>query len=104
MTPAALADPAPDPGQEAMRQTMWATIERLIAEELTMKQRQAMPDVMQGVMPLQEAANHLGMSRNALYKLLHDARRRLLSISGIGAIIVHAWINHTSKVSAGSVP
>ncbi len=76
-TPAVLADPAADPGQQAMRQDMVAMVERLIAEELTLKQRQAMLAVMQGGMPLQEAADRLGMSRGALYKLLHDARRRL---------------------------
>jgi RNA polymerase sigma-70 factor (ECF subfamily) len=76
-TPALLADGAPDPEQQAIRRSMLATIERLIAEELTFKQRQAMLAVMQGGMPLQEAAQRMGMSRNALYKLLHDARRRL---------------------------
>jgi RNA polymerase sigma-70 factor (ECF subfamily) len=76
-TPALLADPAPDPGQQAVRRAMLAKIEQLIAEELTPKQRQAMLAVMQGGMPLQEAAERMGMSRNALYKLLHDARRRL---------------------------
>ena len=49
-TPAVLADPSPDPGQQAMRQSMMVTIERLIAEELTEKQRQAMMAVMQGGM------------------------------------------------------
>ena len=33
--------------------------------------------VMQGGMPLQEAAQRMGTNRNALYKLLHDARQRL---------------------------
>ena len=33
--------------------------------------------VMQGGMPLQEVADRLGTNRNALYKLLHDGRRRL---------------------------
>lgn len=33
--------------------------------------------VMQGGMPLQEVAVRMGTNRNALYKLLHDARQRL---------------------------
>lgn len=49
----------------------------MIAEELTDKQRMAMLAVMQGGMPLQEAAERMGTNRNALYKLLHDARQRL---------------------------
>jgi RNA polymerase sigma-70 factor (ECF subfamily) len=28
-------------------------------------------------MPLEEAARRMGMNRNALYKLIHDARLRL---------------------------
>ena len=28
-------------------------------------------------MPLEEVARHMGTNRNALYKLLHDARLRL---------------------------
>ena len=50
---------------------------RLIDEELTEKQRQAMvATTIQGV-PLEEVARQMGMKRNALYKLLHDARLRL---------------------------
>jgi len=30
-----------------------------------------------GGMPLEEVARRMGTNRNALYKLLHDARRRL---------------------------
>jgi len=32
---------------------------------------------MQGGMPLDEVALRLGTNRNALYKLIHDARQRL---------------------------
>lgn len=76
-TPDVLTDRSGDPGGQAVRQSMMAMIERLITEELTVKQRQAMLAVMQGGMPLQVAADRMGMTRGALYKLLHDARRRL---------------------------
>jgi len=76
-TPAVLTDPQPDPGKIAMQRMMMDKIQRMIAEELTDKQRQAMAAVMQGGMPLQEAAVRMGTNRNALYKLLHDARQRL---------------------------
>ena len=56
---------------------MMATLQRIIAEELTDRQRTAMMAVMQGGMPLQEVAQRMGTNRNALYKLLHDARQRL---------------------------
>lgn len=76
-TPAVLTDQGSDPGQIALRTMMVERIQRMIAEELTDKQRQAMMAVMQGGMPLQEVAVRMGTNRNALYKLLHDARQRL---------------------------
>ncbi len=76
-TPDILMDKSPDPGQAATVQMMMATIRRIIQEELTERQQTAMMAVMQGGMPLQEVADRLGTNRNALYKLLHDGRRRL---------------------------
>jgi RNA polymerase sigma-70 factor (ECF subfamily) len=76
-TPAVLTDKGPDPGQLAVRAMMMEKIQRMIAEELTDKQRLAMMAVMQGGMPLQEVAERMGTNRNAMYKLLHDARQRL---------------------------
>lgn len=76
-TPAVLTDPQPDPGQTTVQRMMLDRIQRMIAEELTDKQRIAMTAVMQGGMPLQEVAVRMGTNRNALYKLLHDARQRL---------------------------
>ncbi|MDP9484289.1 MAG: hypothetical protein M3Q49_00585 [Actinomycetota bacterium] len=59
------------------RQVVLATLERFIVEELTDRQRQALVAVEIDEMPLEEAARRMGTNRNALYKLLHDARRRL---------------------------
>jgi RNA polymerase sigma-70 factor (ECF subfamily) len=73
----ALRDWSADPSRAAAMQAMVALVQRAITEELTDLQRTAMMAVMQGGMPLQEVADRLGTNRNALYKLLHDARRRL---------------------------
>ncbi len=59
-----------------MRRDLLERVSRLIAEELTERQRTALMAVMHG-MPLQEVAQRLGTNRNALYKLLHDARQQL---------------------------
>jgi RNA polymerase sigma-70 factor (ECF subfamily) len=75
-TPDALADPTPNPEIQTTRQMTLATIKRLIEEELTDRQRQAMQAAVEG-MPLEEVARRMGTNRNALYKLLHDARLRL---------------------------
>ena len=50
---------------------------RLIKEELTDRQREAVMAVMVGGMPLEEVARRMDSNRNALYKLIHDARKRL---------------------------
>lgn len=52
-------------------------VQRMIAEELTDKQRLAMEAVAIKGMPLEEVARRMGTNRNALYKLMHDTRLRL---------------------------
>ena len=76
-TPAILTDPSFSPEQQTMLQIIMETISHVINEELTEKQRQAMLAVVIGGMPLEEAARRMGSNRNALYKLIHDARKRL---------------------------
>ncbi len=75
--PALLADRASSPERETARKMMVETLQRFIAEELTDRQREAMVAVMFEGMPLEEAARRMDTNRNALYKLLHDARKKL---------------------------
>ena len=56
---------------------MLVRVQRIIAEELTDKQRQAMMAIAIKGMPLEEVARRMGTNRNALYKLMHDTRLRL---------------------------
>jgi len=72
-----LEDPRATPEQTAERADMIERVRRVIDEELTERQRSALIMLgMQG-MPMEEAARRLNTNRNALYKLLHDARLRL---------------------------
>ena len=75
--PGLLADPQAGPEVAAERADMLARVRRIIEEELTDRQRQAL--ILLGVqdMPMEDAARRLQTNRNALYKLLHDARLRL---------------------------
>ena len=74
-----LVDPKAPPDQQAVQRLFLENLKRLIATELTDKQRRALVAVrIQGI-PLEEVARRMGTSRNALYKLLHDARQRLKS-------------------------
>lgn len=72
-----LADSQAGPAVTAERADMLARVRRVIEEELTERQRQAL--VLLGLqdMPMEDAARKLKTNRNALYKLLHDARLRL---------------------------
>lgn len=70
-------DPRSNPERTASRRIMFETVERLIEEELTQRQRDAIVAVMLNGMPLEEAARRMDTNRNALYKLLHDARKKL---------------------------
>jgi RNA polymerase sigma-70 factor (ECF subfamily) len=76
-TPQALTDPASSPERTTTQHALLDTVRRLVAEELTERQRQAMVAVMLGGVPLEEVARRMGTNRNALYKLLYDARKRL---------------------------
>ena len=75
--PSLMIDPGPDPDNLTQRSDMVQRVARIINEELTEKQRTAMvATAIEGV-PLEEVARRMDMKRNALYKLLHDARLRL---------------------------
>jgi RNA polymerase sigma factor (sigma-70 family) len=72
----AAADPQLDPERAATQTMIMAEFRRFIDEELTERQRTALLAALGG-MPLEAIADRLGTNRNALYKLLHDARKRL---------------------------
>ena len=77
VSPRILEDSSATPEQTAERADMLERVRRVIDEELTERQRRAL--IMLGLqgMPMEEAARRLKTNRNALYKLLHDARLRL---------------------------
>jgi RNA polymerase sigma-70 factor (ECF subfamily) len=75
--PSLMADPSAGPEQQAIQSAVLQTLQRVIEEELTEKQRQALMAVKVQGIPLEEVARRMGTNRNALYKLLHDARQRL---------------------------
>ena len=75
--PSLMIDPSPNPDTLTQQSDMMERIGRLINEELTDKQRQAMVAAAIEGVPLEEVARRMDMNRNALYKLLHDARLRL---------------------------
>ena len=76
LAPAGVVDDAPGPLARSEREAILATMHEVIRDGLTAKQREALLAELQG-MPQDEIARQLGTNRNALYKLTHDARKRL---------------------------
>jgi len=76
-TPAILTDTQYSPEEKTAQQLILETIMRVIEQNLTKRQRDAIMAVMAGGMPLEIVAEKMGTNRNALYKLIHDARKRL---------------------------
>ncbi len=76
-TPLVLADPGPDPEKLATQTVFTEMIDTILKEDLTERQRIAIMAIMNGGMPLEEVARRMDTNRNALYKLLHDARKQM---------------------------
>jgi len=71
------ADTQLTPEQLALQNTVLHELRRMVDEELTDRQREAVVAVLLEGMPISEVARRMGTNQNALYKLLHDARKKL---------------------------
>ena len=71
------AETQPAPEQLALQDTVLQELRRMVDEELTDRQREAVVAVLLEEMPISEVARRMGTTQNALYKVLHDARKRL---------------------------
>jgi RNA polymerase sigma-70 factor, ECF subfamily len=71
------ADTQLTPEQLTFQNIVVEELRRVVDEELTDRQREAVVAVLLEGMPVSEVARRMGTNQNALYKLLHDARRKL---------------------------
>ncbi|MCU0519126.1 MAG: sigma-70 family RNA polymerase sigma factor [Anaerolineae bacterium] len=72
-----IASAEPTPEHHITQQSLRDVVAQVIRDELTDLQRQALVAVILHEMPIEEVARRMDTNRNALYKLLHDARQRL---------------------------
>jgi RNA polymerase sigma-70 factor (ECF subfamily) len=72
-----LTDSDLGPELAAEQSDMIGKMKRIILEELTDKQQSALIAIGLKGMPMEEVSQRMQMNRNALYKLMHDARLRL---------------------------
>jgi RNA polymerase sigma-70 factor (ECF subfamily) len=68
---------APRPSEQAERQEQLLALKTAIEEDLTQRQREAFVAIALNDVPIDVLALQLGSNRNAIYKNLFDARRRL---------------------------
>ena len=71
------ADTQLTPEELALQNMVLGELRRMVDEELTDRQREAVVAVLLEGMPISEVAKRMGTNQNALYKLLHDARKKL---------------------------
>ena len=66
-----------DPQQHAESAAILAEVRRVIDEELTAHQRRVFTAIVVDQIPLDALADRLGLQRNAIYKVVFDARRKI---------------------------
>lgn len=75
-----LSDPAADAQQRLEHQELVAVLRSAVANTLTRRQRDVFLAVAVEEVPIDVVAERMGTSRGAVYKVLHDARRKLRRI------------------------
>ena len=76
LAPERVIDDSSEPSIQRERKAVIEMMHGLIQNDLTEKQRVALLAELKE-MPQDEIARHIGSNRNAVYKLTHDARKRL---------------------------
>lgn len=81
-----------EPGDEAEQSELLATLQRAIEEGLTPHQRRVLVAVALNGVPIDVLAERLNTNRGALYKTLHDARRKLRRQLEKSGLALDAWL------------
>jgi len=80
-----LAETGPDAGRKMEQKQLLEEVRKLVTTTLTEKQRSIFLAVVADEVPIDVLAERTGTTRGAVYKVLHDARRKLresLALSG----------------------
>jgi RNA polymerase sigma-70 factor (ECF subfamily) len=96
-----------DPHQHAEQAELLSAVRDAIDRDLTDRQRRVLWAVVFEGVPLDEVARHSGSNRNAIYKLLHDSRRKLkaaLTERGFGSEDIIGQLDRRGKISSSGVP
>ena len=78
-----------DPAHQAEWADLFAALRRAVDSELTPRQRKVFVAIVLNNVPLDTLAIYLGSNRNALYKTMFDARRKLRA-----ALVANGYLDH----------
>ena len=78
-----------EPAQESEWRDLLTALRRAVDTELTPRQREAFVAIVLNGVPLDALAVRLGSNRNAIYKMMFDARRKLRA-----ALVANGYIAH----------
>jgi len=68
---------SPDPDRAAQQQEIWEAVRDVIENELTDRQRAILTAIVFEDVPVDVVTKEFRMNRNAVYKMVHDARAKL---------------------------
>lgn len=78
-----------EPAQESEWRDLLAALRRAVDTELTPRQREVFVAIVVNGVPLDALAVRLGSNRNAIYKMMFDARRKLRA-----ALVANGYLAH----------
>jgi len=86
-----------EPGEQAEQGELLAAVQRAISEVLTPHQRRVLVALALNGVPIDVLAERLNTTRGALYKTLHDARRKLRKHLGDSGFALEAWLGEEAR-------
>ena len=86
-----------EPGEQAEQGELLAAVQRAITEVLTPHQRRVLVALALNGVPIDVLAERLNTTRGALYKTLHDARRKLRKHLGDSGFALEAWLGEEAR-------
>jgi RNA polymerase sigma-70 factor (ECF subfamily) len=84
------------PEDELEQGELLAAVQRAIAEVLTPHQRRVLVALALNGVPIDVLADRLGTTRGALYKTLHDARRKLRQHLAETGVPLESWLEEAA--------
>jgi len=84
-----------DPAQQAEWGDLFAALRRAVDSELTLRQREVFVAIVLNDVPLDTLVTHLGSSRNAIYQVMFEARRKLRAALVAGGYLGHDTAGHS---------